>query len=65
MTNSRNILGTALGLFVFLLLLTLGAHDVYAQASNLTGSDQGTTEMTLWQTLKAGGELWLSLGFSR
>ena len=59
MTNSRKILGGVAG---FLLLLIYGAHTAYAQVSNPM-PDQMPTEMTLWQTLKAGGGVMVVIGF--
>ena len=64
MTNSRNILSIAGGVFIFFLLLIYGSHHAYAQASNLPlgSADQMPTEMTLWQTLKAGGGVMVVIG---
>jgi biopolymer transport protein ExbB len=46
-------------------LLTYGSHAAYAQASNMLtgGADQMPTELTLWQTLKAGGGVMVVIGF--
>lgn len=65
MTNSRNILGGVWGVAAFLLLLSWGSHAAYAQASNMltAGPDQMPMEMTLWQTLKAGGGVMVVIGF--
>ena len=62
MTNSRNIFPA--GFFVFLLLLICTSHGAYAQGSSLPiGADQMPAEMTLWQTLKAGGGVMVVIGF--
>lgn len=58
MTKLRNILPVAGGLLVFLGMLYFGA---YAQAANTAGTDTGP-EMTLWQTLKAGGGVMVVIG---
>src|ERR1039457_5286800 len=65
MINSKNILKCALGVGAFLLLQMVGSHAAYAQSSNLPipGADQMPTEMTLWQTLKAGGGVMVVIGF--
>jgi len=56
--NSRNKLPVAGGLFIFLLLM--GAyHCAYAQVTN---PEAMPTEMTLWQTLKAGGGVMVVIG---
>ena len=60
MTNSKNLFKAGPGVFAFLLL---GAHGAYAQASGLPlGAGQMPTEMTLWQTLKAGGGVMVVIG---
>jgi biopolymer transport protein ExbB len=53
------------GVAVFLLLLVLGSHTVYAQAAgaSASGADQMPIPMTLWQTLKAGGGVMVVIGF--
>jgi len=53
----RNNFPVLSGMFIFLLFIIGGFHVAYAQTSNLpsVGPDQMPTEMTLWQTLKAGG----------
>jgi biopolymer transport protein ExbB len=65
MTNSKNMVKGVLGAAAFLFLLTYGSHIVYAQASNTVSlsSDQLPAEMTLWQTLKAGGGVMVVIGF--
>ena len=65
MINFRNIFKCVLGLFAFLLFVAYGSHAVYAQASNMMtpSPDQMPTEMTLWQTLKAGGGVMVVIGF--
>jgi biopolymer transport protein ExbB len=62
MTNSKNMFGAFSGVGVLLLLLIFGSHAAYAQMSS-TGADQMPTEMTLWQTLKAGGGVMVVIGF--
>jgi biopolymer transport protein ExbB len=65
MTNLKNMFRCVLGIFAFLLLLNYGSHAAYAQASSLPpigGSDQMPTELTLWQTLKAGGGVMVVIG---
>ncbi len=61
--NSRNIF--PMGVFVFLSLLIYGSHPAYAQVSNALplGPDQMPVQMTLWQTLKAGGGVMVVIGF--
>lgn len=58
----RNNFPVAGGVFIFLLLFV---HAAFAQTSNLpsSGVDQMPTEMTLWQTLKAGGGVMVVIGF--
>ena len=65
MTNSKIMFKAMLGMFVLLLLLANGAHVAFAQVSNglASGADQMPTEMTLWQTLKAGGGVMVVIGF--
>ena len=65
MINLKNISKYVLGAGAFLFLLSLGAHPVFAQMSpaSVTGADQMPTEMTLWQTLKAGGGVMVVIGF--
>jgi biopolymer transport protein ExbB len=60
MTNSKNMIKVAASVFVFLLLLAYGSHAGYAQVTG--GGDQMPTEMTLWQTLKAGGGVMIVIG---
>jgi len=49
--------------FTFFLLLIYGAHGAYAQSAQIPlGVDQMPTEMTLWQTLKAGGGVMVVIG---
>jgi biopolymer transport protein ExbB len=63
MINSRNIFKCMLGVGAFLLLLVYGAHAACAQASMpVSGADQMPTELTLWQTLKAGGGVMIVIG---
>ena len=62
MKNSKNIIPVAGGLFVFLLLLTYGSHAAIAQVASSSGADQLPVEMTLWQTLKAGGGVMVVIG---
>jgi len=65
MTNSKDRIKCVLGVFAFLLLLSLGSH-AYAQSvvgGPSVGADQMPTEMTLWQTLKAGGGVMVVIGF--
>ncbi len=63
MNNSKNILKCVLGAAAFLLLVFV-SHSAYAQVSTVSaGSDQMPTEMTLWQTLKAGGGVMVVIGF--
>jgi biopolymer transport protein ExbB len=60
MTNSKKLLNAGFGVFA---LLVLGAHSAYAQVSGLPlGAGQMPTEMTLWQTLKAGGGVMVVIG---
>jgi biopolymer transport protein ExbB len=65
MIRSKNWLGCVLGVVAFLLLLVYGSHAAFAQVSNTVsaGSDQMPAEMTLWQTLKAGGGVMVVIGF--
>ncbi len=58
-----NNLPVAVSVFIFLSLLN-GHHLAYAQASNLPPVDSGQMpgEMTLWQTLKAGGGVMIVIG---
>ena len=62
MTNSKNLFRCVLGMVAFLLLLKFGSHAAYAQSSIPTGPDQMPAEMTLWQTLKAGGGVMVVIG---
>lgn len=64
MMNLRIFFSVAGGVFIFLWALTYGSHAAYAQASNLfsSGSGQMPAEMTLWQTLKAGGGVMVVIG---
>jgi biopolymer transport protein ExbB len=57
MKNSNKIIPVAGG--AFLLILMLGSHLAHAQAA---GVDQMPVEMTLWQTLKAGGGVMVVIG---
>jgi len=65
MINSKNNFPLAVGMLVFLSVLIYGSHAVYAQATGLpaAGPDQMPAEMTLWQTLKAGGGVMVVIGF--
>ena len=65
MTNSKNRIKCVLGVFAFLLLLTYCSHAAYAQVSNVpsVSADQLPAELTLWQTLKAGGGAMVVIGF--
>lgn len=58
------MLSGAWGVFLFLLVVIYASHPAYAQTSNLlaTGPDQVPPEMTLWQTLKAGGGVMVVIG---
>ena len=53
------------GVGFLLLLLAFGPHGAFAQATNTLPSpiDQMPAEMTLWQTLKAGGGVMVVIGF--
>jgi len=64
MTNQRNMLKAALGVFVFLLFFFCRLDTVFAQVSGMLGSgaEPMPTEMTLWQTLKAGGGVMVVIG---
>jgi len=64
MTNSKNMFRCVSALFAFSLLCIYLPHIAHAQASNLppSGADQMPTEMTLWQTLKAGGGVMVVIG---
>jgi biopolymer transport protein ExbB len=48
----------------FLMLMSYGGHAAFAQTANplLSGPDQMPTELTLWQTLKAGGGVMIVIG---
>ena len=62
MTNSRIFFKVTAWIFFFLTLL-MGAHGAYAQATNVPiGTGQMPGEMTLWQTLKAGGGVMVVIG---
>src|SRR5271167_4605177 len=61
MMKLRNILPVTGGVFVLLFLLMYGPHAAFAQAS--PGADQMPAELTLWQTLKAGGGVMVVIGF--
>jgi len=65
MANSSSKVRFFWGVIAFLFLFACGAHAVYAQSSGVlpSGSDQMPTEMTLWQTLKAGGGVMVVIGF--
>ena len=63
MMNSRNFLSMAGGVFAFILLFN-GHHLAFAQASgSVPVGDNMPTELTLWQTLKAGGGVMVVIGF--
>jgi biopolymer transport protein ExbB len=62
MMNSRNLLKGALGIVALLLVAHYGSHAAYAQASSASSLDQMPMEMTLWQTLKAGGSTMIVIG---
>jgi len=53
------------GVIVFLWVMFYEAHGAYAQVSNLllSPSDHMPAEITLWQTLKAGGGVMVVIGF--
>jgi len=61
MINSKNIFKGLFGAGAFVLLLIWGSHAAYAQAAG-AGPDQMPAEMTLWQTLKAGGGVMVVIG---
>jgi len=64
MNNSKNLNKSVLGVLGFLLLLVFSSHAAYAQASHVPlGADQMPAEMTLWQTLIAGGGVMVVIGF--
>lgn len=65
MTNSKNVLRGVFGVVIFLLLVACGPHGAFAQATNTLpiNTDQMPAEMTLWQTLKAGGAVMVVIGF--
>jgi biopolymer transport protein ExbB len=65
MTNSKIRVWCVLGVSFFLMLLCLGPHAALAQATTapVPGADQMPTELTLWQTLKAGGGVMVVIGF--
>ena len=65
MTNSNDKVRFIGGVLAFVFLFACGAHAVYAQATNGMPpvGDQMPTEMTLWQTLKAGGGVMVVIGF--
>jgi len=50
-------------IFAFLALFLVHAPHAWAQVTSLPSSDQAATEMTLWQTLKAGGGVMVVIGF--
>jgi len=64
MTNSKNRLGIVLGVIAILLFI-FASHSAYAQVpiTVSANSDQMPAEMTLWQTLKAGGGVMVVIGF--
>jgi biopolymer transport protein ExbB len=60
MMKSRNIIPMAGGMLIFLSMLYFAAH---AQAANpVVTPEQVPAEMTLWQTLKAGGSVMIVIG---
>ncbi len=65
MMSTKNILPVTGGVCIFLLLLIFVPYAAYAQSSSLlpSGTDQLPVEMTLWQTLKAGGGVMVVIGF--
>jgi len=64
MINLKNMFKRVSGLFVFLMCLTCYSHGAWAQAAHLpiVGTDQLPAELTLWQTLKAGGGVMVVIG---
>lgn len=63
MKNSKDIFSLAGGIGVFVLLLAYGHHAAFAQAAGtLPSTDSSAAEMTLWQTLKAGGGVMVVIG---
>jgi len=65
MANPKNILKITFGIVAFLCLLQYGPHAAFAQAAGLPpmgNADQMPAEMTLWQTLKAGGGVMVVIG---
>ena len=63
MNNSKNILRGVLGVGAFLLLSFIFSHHAYAQTAATLPVDQMPAELTLWQTLKAGGGVMVVIGF--
>jgi biopolymer transport protein ExbB len=65
MNNSKDIFKCLWSVLFFILLFTWGPHAAHAQAMNAlpSGPDQMPAEMTLWQTLKAGGGVMVVIGF--
>ncbi|MDE1920868.1 MAG: MotA/TolQ/ExbB proton channel family protein [Candidatus Omnitrophica bacterium] len=63
MINAKNMPVWMLGMFVLLFLLN-GHHCAYAQVSGSgAGGANMPGDMTLWQTLKAGGLTMIGIGF--
>jgi len=65
MTKSKNKAKCVWGVVGFLLILFCATQYACAQGSGVVSSspDQMPTEMTLWQTLKAGGGVMVVIGF--
>lgn len=63
--SSKNLLQKALGLVAFLLFLNYASQAMCAPVASPAASplDQMPTEMTLWETLKAGGGVMIVIGF--
>jgi biopolymer transport protein ExbB len=61
MINSRNKINWMLGVGAVLLLINY-PHAAFAQATIPGGADQMPGEMTLWETLKAGGATMVVIG---
>jgi len=63
MMKSRNILSLVGGVSVFILSLNYLPHTAFAQSLPTSSPDAMPVEMTLWQTLKAGGGVMVVIGF--
>jgi len=62
MMNSKNKINGTMGLLAFLFLLNVMPHIAYAQTASLPPGGDMPAEMTLWQTLKAGGATMIVIG---